>query len=225
MTKQQAKPLRLALIGMSGAGKSFWTKKLAVAGWATLSCDDRIEDRLRPQLAAQGHAGIGGVAAWMGWPDSPHYAQREAQYLAAEIAVIEETLSGLEARPERGLVLDTTGSVIHAGEKACQRLRRLMTVVYLAASMEEQRLLIDRYLTDPKPVLWRGTFRPHPGETPLDTVRRCYPVLIAERRSKYEALAHGTIPMRALRDASLDAAAFLSLIERERRGQEAGGAF
>jgi len=33
-------PLRLALVGMSGAGKTFWTKKLAAEGWTAICCDD-----------------------------------------------------------------------------------------------------------------------------------------------------------------------------------------
>ncbi len=49
------KPLRLALIGMSGAGKTFWTKKLTAAGYPGVSCDDRIEQKLAPRLAAGGH--------------------------------------------------------------------------------------------------------------------------------------------------------------------------
>jgi hypothetical protein len=38
-----------------------------------------------------------------------------------------------------------------------------MKVVYLAASDAEQQLLIERYLSDPKPVLWRGAFAAKSG--------------------------------------------------------------
>ena len=61
-----------------------------------------------------------------------------------------------------------------AGNNILRRLRRQLTVVYLAASANEQELLIQRYLEDPKPVLWRGAFQPKPGETPRDTVARCF---------------------------------------------------
>src|SRR5258708_19766889 len=44
------KPLRLALIGMSGSGKTFWTKRLAEAGRPSISSDDQIEQRLVPSL-------------------------------------------------------------------------------------------------------------------------------------------------------------------------------
>jgi hypothetical protein len=193
MPRTSDQPLRLALVGMSGSGKSHWAKNLAALGCPTVCCDDQIEARLAPLLQSGGYSGINGVAAWMGWPDSPTYSEREAQYLVEEIASLDEALSALEKDPKRELVLDTTGSVIYAGNHILHRLRRQMTVVYLAASADEQQLLIKRYLEDPKPVLWRGAFHPCPGETPHDTVARCYPVLIAARRQSYEALAQVTL--------------------------------
>jgi shikimate kinase len=220
MASLLASPLRIALVGMSGAGKTFWTKRLAASGHPHVGCDDAIEQRLKSRLAAGGYSGINGVAAWMGWPDSPTYAERESEYLAEEIAVLDEVLTKLEGDRASELILDTTGSVIHSGNNILMRLRRQMTVVYLAASPAEQQLLIERYLTDPKPVLWRGAFQPKQGETPRETVARCYPSLIAARHQSYEALAHRTVPVADLqtlaRDATSDsdsAAAFLKRIQ------------
>jgi nitroreductase len=118
----------------------------------------------------------------------------------------------LARNPSRELILDTTGSVIYTGNHLLLRLRRQMTIVYLAASAVEQQLLIERYLTDPKPVLWRGAFQPKKDETPRETVARCYPALIAARRQGYQALAHCSLPVAELRDATLDAAAFLEKV-------------
>jgi len=177
-----------------------------------VSCDDRIEQKLAPRLATGGHTGVNGVAAWMGWPDSATYTERESEYLAEEIHTLDEILTELEKQLEKSLVLDTTGSVIYAGNNLLMRLRRQTTVVHLAASAEEQQLLIERYLNDPKPVLWRGAFRPKPGETSRETVARCYPALIAARRQSYEALAHCTLQVAALRDGALDATTFLKMI-------------
>jgi hypothetical protein len=215
MRSEPSLPLRLALVGMSGAGKTFWTKKLAADGWTAISCDDRIEEKLASRLAAGGYSGINGVAAWMGWPDGAKYAEREAQYLEEEIHTLGEVLTSLEQQPEKPLVLDTTGSVIYTGNNLLMRLRRRMTIVYMAASAEEQQLLIQRYLSDPKPVLWRGAFQPKKGESPKETVARCYPMLISARRQSYEALAHCTLQVSELRDPAFHVAAFLSKI----RGQ------
>ncbi len=215
MQSEPSLPLRLALVGMSGAGKTYWTKKLAAEGWNAISCDDSIEEKLAARLAAGGYSGITGVAAWMGWPENAKYAEREAQYLEEEIHTLGEVLTGLEREPEKPLVLDTTGSVIYTGNNLLLRLRRRMTIVYLAASAEEQQLLIERYLSDPKPVLWRGAFQPKKGETAQETVARCYPMLISARRQSYEALSHCTLQVAELRDPAFDVTAFLSKI----RGQ------
>jgi shikimate kinase len=214
MADPTSSPLRLALIGMSGTGKTFWSKRLAQTGCPAFCCDDRIEQRLRTRLGG-GFAGTSGVASWMGWPDSPSYAQREAEYLAQEIATLDEVLTDLVRNPARQLILDTTGSVIYTGNNLLLRLRRHMTIVYLAASSAEQQLLIERYLTDPKPVLWRGAFQPKKDETPRETVARCYPTLVAARRQSYEALAHCRVPVAELRDATLDAAAFLARVKTQ----------
>ncbi|HYA98557.1 MAG TPA: hypothetical protein VEH49_10705 [Methylomirabilota bacterium] len=213
MTPSSPILLRIAFLGMSGAGKTFCARKLAQAGYPVFGCDDRIEERLRPHLDPRGR-GVEGVAAWMGWPDSLLYAEREALYLREEIGALNDALARLEARPDEPFVLDTTGSVIYAGDDVLQRLRRRMTIVHLAAAPDDEELLIERYLQNPKPVLWRGAFQPRPGESPRDTVKRCYPVLIAERKSGYKALAHCTIPIRQLRGAALDAAGLLALVEQ-----------
>jgi shikimate kinase len=214
MTTPSQSPLRIAFLGMSGSGKTFWAFKLSAAGYPTICCDDRIEQRLRPHLPRVGRHGIEGVAAWMGWPDSPHYAEREALYLREEIAVLGDALAHLEKDPQSSLILDATGSVIYAGDALLHRLREQLKIVHLAAAPEDEQLLVERYLRNPKPVLWRGAFRPLPGEASQDTVKRCYPALIAERKSRYKALAHCTIPIRRLRDTALDAAGFLALIEQ-----------
>ena len=225
------KPLRLALIGMSGAGKSYWSARIAAAGYPSISCDTRIESRLKPALETGGYSGINGVAAWMGWPHLPTYADREAAYLSEEIAVLDDVLTGLEKNPERDLVLDTTGSVIYVGNHLLHRLRKQMLVIYLAASRDEQQLLIRRYLEDPKPVLWRGAFQARAEEDPKETVARCYPILIGARRQSYEAIAHCSIPVSELREPvlsqesekSVAGSAFLEMIRRqlERSGKTA----
>ena len=209
--------IKLSVIGMSGAGKSHWTRKLAAAGFRSISVDDRIEEKLAPELSAGGHRGIGGVAAWMGWPDQPEYRDREQKYLAGEIASMREALDEVESSGENGIVLDTTGSVVYTGEEICRRLQHLTTVVYLAASPGEEETLIARYLSDPKPVLWGELFSQRPGESVKDAVARSYPQLIAHRKQLYERFAHRIVPMASLREDSPDARGFLELLESQAR--------
>jgi shikimate kinase len=198
---------------MSGAGKSYWTRKLAAAGFRAISIDDRIEKKLAGELSAGGYRGIGGVAAWMGWPDQPAYREREQKYLACEIESMREALDEIEASGGEGIVLDTTGSVVYTGEEICRRLQRLTTVVYLEASPAEEETLIARYLSDPKPVLWSGQFSQRPGESAKDAVARCYPQLIEHRKQLYERYARRIVTMARLRDAAPDARGFLELLD------------
>jgi shikimate kinase len=209
--------IKLSLIGMSGAGKSHWAQKLTRAGFRTISIDDLIERKLAPELAAGDYRGIGGVAAWMGWPDQPTYREREQRYLASEIESMREALDEIESRPDEGIVLDTTGSVIYTGDELRDRMRNLTRVAYLAASSAEEELLMARYLSDPKPVLWGDQFSQRPGESAKDAIARCYPRLVTHRKALYELYAHRTIPISHLRNAAPDARGFLEFLESQAR--------
>jgi len=209
--------IKLSFIGMSGAGKSHWAQKLAGAGFRIISIDDRIEKKLTCELAEGGHRGIGGVAAWMGWPDDPAYREREKKYLECEVKSMAEALDEIQAAGEEGTILDTSGSVVYTGEQICGRMQNLTTVVYLEASRAEEELLIARYLSDPKPVLWGDQFVQRPGESTHDAIARCYPQLIAHRKKLYERYAHLTVSMDLLRNVNLDARGFLELLEGQAR--------
>jgi shikimate kinase len=209
--------ITLSLIGMSGAGKSYWAQKLAAAGFRVISIDDRIEAKLASELATGGYRGIGGVAAWMGWPTEPTYRERERKYLECEVSSMIEALDDIQSAAEEGIVLDTTGSVAYTGDEICRRMQSLSTVVYLEASPAEEQLLIERYLSDPKPVLWGDQFAQRPGESPQDAIARCYPQLIAHRKQMYARYAHRTVSMPQLRNEGLDARGFLELIEGQAR--------
>ena len=210
--------LKLSFIGMSGAGKSYWAQKLSAAGFRVIGIDDRIEQKIAPELASAGvPGGIGGVAAWMGWPDQTSYREHEKKYLECEVRSMNEALDEIQASAGAGIILDTTGSVVYTGEEICRRMQLLTTVVYLEASATEEELLIARYLSDPKPVLWGNQFAPQPGESAQETVARCYPRLIAHRKKQYERYAHRILSMNSLRSAELDARGLLELIEGQAR--------
>ncbi len=209
--------IKLSLIGMSGAGKSYWSQKLAAAGFRVISIDDRIEKKLAPELTVGGHRGIGGVAAWMGWPNQPTYREREKKYLECEVKSMAEAMDEIQVSGEEGTILDTTGSVVYSGEEVCRQMQSLTTVVYLEASPAEEKLLIARYLSDPKPVLWGDQFDQRPGEFTQDSIARCYPTLIAHRKKLYERYAHRIISMDLLWNVNLDARGFLELLEGQAR--------
>jgi len=198
---------------MSGAGKSYWAQKLSAAGFRAIGIDDGIEEKLASELAAGGFRGIGGVAAWMGWPDQPSYRDHERKYLEFEVQTMGDALDRIQASDAAGIILDTTGSVVYTGEEICRRMQALTTVVYLEAPPTEEQLLIARYLSDPKPVLWADQFVPRPGESTQDAIARCYPQLIAQRKKLYERYAHRVISMDSLKNAAPDARGLLERIE------------
>ena len=204
--------IKLSFIGMSGAGKSHWTQKLAAPGFRVISIDNRIEQKLSSELTAGGYRGIGGVAAWMGWPDQPSYREHEQKYLSCEVEAMREALDEIEKSADKGIALDTTGSVVYTGDEICKRLQQLTMVVYLAASPAEEDTLISRYLSNPKPVLWRDRFSQNAGESAKDAIARCYPQLIAHRKHLYERYAQRIVPMAQLRELSLDSRSLLELI-------------
>ena len=209
--------IKLSFIGMSGAGKSHWAQKLAGAGFHVISVDDRIENKLALELNADGHRGLGGVAAWMGWPGDPAYREREKKYLECEVKSMSEALDEIQAAGEEGIILDTTGSVVYTGDEICRRMQSLTTVLYLEASPAEEELLIKRYLSDPKPVLWGDEFEQRRGESTQDAIARCYPQLIAHRKKLYERYAHRRVSMDRLRTGNLNARGFLELLEGRAR--------
>ena len=71
------------------------------------------------------------------------YSQREAGLFDRGDRRPRRSLNATQERNRAlKLILDTTGSVIYTGNNVLMRLRRQMTVVYLAASAEEQQLLM-----------------------------------------------------------------------------------
>ena len=48
---RETNTVNLALIGMSGAGKSYWSKKMEEKGYRWYNCDEMIAERLGPETS------------------------------------------------------------------------------------------------------------------------------------------------------------------------------
>ena len=185
--------MRIALIGMSGSGKSFWSSVLSRNGFHYLGCDREIGRRLvdEGQLSA---GSLDLIGNWMGFPFEAAYSQREALYLAHEKAVMDRFLTELESRPpEHGsppVVIDTTGSVIYTGQAIRKRLRQQTVVVYLSTSTAFRQALHRAYVENPRPVLWQQHFKKKKGEEDQAALKRCYANLLADREARYRHYAH-----------------------------------
>jgi shikimate kinase len=207
--------MRLSLVGMSGSGKSFWSKKLFTSGFLRLCCDDLIAGRLSPELGKRADS-VAAVGSWMGFPFEPRYKEREAAYLACEKEVMTELLQQLgksEGGAEEKIVVDTTGSVIYVGDETLAKLRNLTTIVHLATPLEIQKAMLEAYIKRPRPVLWREVFLKRSDEDNAQALARCYPQLLASRERQYEKLAHVTISHYHHRRAGFGMEEFLDILQ------------
>ena len=185
--------MHLSLIGMSGSGKSHWSSKLVKLGFLRFCCDDLIADKLAAELTRSDGTATD-LGEWMGFPYEVQYKERESKYLACEIAVIEGVLDFLSGcNPEEKVVIDTTGSVIYAGEDILGRLRSTTTVVHLATPPDIKERMLEVYVAQPRPVLWRDIFSKEQGETNEEALARCYSQLLLSRERLYGEHAHVTI--------------------------------
>ena len=180
----------LSLIGMSGAGKSYWSKKMEENGFRWYNCDEMIAERLGPELPGIGNSTLK-LAKWMGHPFSEGYIEAEKLYLELEEAVVEHICDELEQATEINapVVVDTTGSLIYLQKKLLNRLRALTKMVHLRLPEEKHEQLFENFINDPKPVIWEGKFRPRKGETLQNALRRCYKELLSYRNERYSLIA------------------------------------
>mgnify|MGYP005851081107 CR=1 FL=1 len=187
--------MRISLIGMSGCGKSRWSQRLEGIGFKRYPCDDWIAARLFPTSAGVTDA-IELLGRWMGFPFEEGYAEREATYLRHEIEVLREIVGELEeSSGDAGtnVVVDTTGSVVYAGEELLGRLKASTTLVHLATPPEVQGAMLADYLANPRPVLWHGIFSRERTETTEQALKRCYALLLSSREELYRECADLTL--------------------------------
>jgi len=180
---------------MSGSGKSSWSTNLVEAGFTRFCCDDLIAEKIYSDLMGPDGT-VRELGEWMGFPYESHYKRRESRYLSCEIEVLQEILEHLENREnnsEQNIVVDTTGSVIYTGEENLKRLRRTTTIVYLSTPAEIKEQMLNAYLDNMRPVLWRNLLRNRPNETNEEALARCYPELMSSRQKLYERYADVTI--------------------------------
>lgn len=211
--------MHVALIGMSGTGKSYWSDCLAATGFTRIGCDDLIGRRLAAALDLPGES-LAAIGRWMGFPHQTGFHQRQALYLELERQVLNEILDRLEAPPQPGngdVVVDTTGSVVYAGPSIQQRLREAARVVYLTLNAAQQRRAREAYLARPRPVVWQGFYRKRSGESHTATLRRCYAALLRDRHRRYREWAHLEIPAPDAACGPVSRQAFLTGIAAQDR--------
>lgn len=204
----------ISLIGMSGSGKSFWSKKLEKKGYKRLCCDDLLEEELRKEFKILGHNGTKAVSKWMGQPFEPQYKENSNIYILAEEKAMRQVISLLKNQQDdsANIVVDTTGSVIYLQDDILHELSTYTKIIYLKIPETKAKEMYALYLKDPKPVFWGDKFMKMNGEDNHDALARCYPNLLKYRAEQYENMAHITFDATALKDPSFTTEKFIKEI-------------
>ena len=227
--------MKIALMGMSGCGKSYLTRRLKdEEGFETFDCDAIIAKQLGAATGNKHFNVVGDVAGWMGQPWTPGYAERAEYYLSCEAAVLNGVLDEIssESRDDRqapnhtgpGAVIDTTGSLIYLRPEVVQRLREETHLVYLEVIPAGLDHLITQYFNDPKPVIWGPSFSKRDGETNEDAVKRSYVELLSYRSAQYRRYAEVVIPIDPTADIRLEPEDLIAAVQRHAASEDAGSA-
>ena len=199
---------------MSGCGKSRWSMKLQEIGFKRFSCDDLITRKARPILTRPDGT-ILDIGKWMGFPYEYQYRSRESKYLSLEIQALSEILEYLDTKqnlPEENIVVDTTGSVIYCGHKLLKKLRKTTMVIHLSSPPGIQTQMLDRYLANKRPVLWRNLFNKRLNESNEEALERCYQRLLITREKLYQQHSHVTVPHRTHAQKGLSGINFMNMV-------------
>ena len=212
----------ISIIGMSGSGKTHWSKKLKDQGFSYIGCDDLIEDKLCPELSNLGYKGVNDVAKWLGQPHEPQFKQNQDKFIQFETEVMQEILWQIKNnsfghrvsknKKTKNIVVDTTGSLIYTSHEVCYNLQQHTIVVHLKVSQSIHKFMLQQYIGDPKPVVWGNNFIKKNNETNECALRRCYPELLQYRDNLYEKYARITLDAGELRSSNFTIDDFLKAI-------------
>lgn len=175
------------LIGMSGIGKSFHSKKLLEDGYILFSIDNLIATAL--------HEGdVHDIAKWLGHPYEEQYKENSLKYLELENSFTKEVLEYAKNNSETKIAIDTTGSLIHLPQETLSLLSEFSNVIFLDTHDSVMNGMIEIYLKDPKPVIWGDSAQEFTEENYIEKVKELYPKLLAGRHKLYLQYAKKVIP-------------------------------
>ena len=114
------------------------------------------------------------------------------------------------------MVVDTTGSLIYLTESLLEHLSGLARMVYLSTPPSFDEQMLETFLSEPKPVIWRNSFSSLANEPPGDSLRRCYPQLMEYRRTRYARWADQEIEAETLRQPGFHENDLLALVQKNK---------
>ena len=186
--------MRLALVGMSGAGKTHWSQRLAESGYLHVCCDDLIAARLGLD-SSDSEESIAVLSEWMGFPWHEGYRDRARQYRQHEADVLESALAWVPGDGRERVVLDTTGSMVYLGSELLGRMRDLFIVLHLETPLDLQEEMAESFISRPTPLIWPEEYGSDLFADELGSLRSLFPRLLQERESLYSDLSHARVPL------------------------------
>jgi shikimate kinase len=190
----------ITLVGMSGVGKSHWTKKFKQNGYLTFPIDDLINKNLDEVIdegsgdknVDYGKEKVGKLALWMGFPGDARYKKNSKKYLELENEITLDCLHKA-IKSKNNCVLDTTGSVVYLNNNLLNELKKHSTIVCLDARQKDIDKMFKIFCAKPKPIIWGNIYKAKPEETENETLKRCYMELLDFRLKKYRAISSITL--------------------------------
>ncbi|MDR3553775.1 MAG: hypothetical protein P4L55_03385 [Syntrophobacteraceae bacterium] len=207
--------MQLTFIGMSGCGKSHWSKALVQQGFKRFSCDELIARKLSASLKNHDGSKLE-LGEWMGFPFHSGYHDRERRYVNVEEEVVRDIVQDFESgklNHSMDIVVDSTGSLIYLDAKLLERLKNHTKFVYFYApsSLWDEMTLL--YSSNPRPVLWNGMYNNRHNETNEQSIARCYKDLIVSRDRLYSQYADIIVSAERLREGRFDSSGLLREIK------------
>jgi shikimate kinase len=150
----------------------------------------------------------------MGQPYDKRFARNQQKYLNFEKEAMQNIFKQMKDIKNKNIVIDTTGSFVHLDDKICRELKRKSLVIYIQATSSMQKKMFERYIKNPKPVVFGNTFNTKKGETGRESLERCYPKLLHKRSSLYAKYADVIIPCESI-DMKINVKDFINIIKKK----------
>ena len=205
----------LIFLGMSGAGKTHWSKLLAEKyGLKHIEFDQLIAlSKSFSDLIKNipGKNEVEKMGNYFGMPGSEGFKSKENRYLDIEKKFMVEKFPHC-------VIFDLTGSAIYHTYEL-ERIKRTGLIINLKSSKEAQQEMFKIYINDPKPVCWGNMFQKNQGESDEVALRRCYPLLLEYREILYDKHANVVLPFEVHKNIH-DAETFVEEVCKQLRNQK-----
>lgn len=183
----------MAFLGMSGCGKTYWSKHLASKlNFNYVEFDEFIGKSKEMKCLIKDVPGKNEaekMGNYFGMPWEIRFQSRENLYLSVERKCMSNKFPA-------GTILDLTGSAIYH-PRQMEEIAKNSLVIHFEANLKAQKKMLRIYVSEPKPVCWNGMFKKKSKESNKQALARCYSILLSHREKLYNKYADINLPYDA----------------------------